>query len=194
MCILALSKLHMYKFHYDVIKAQYGSNARLLFTDTDSLCYHIRCHDFYKDMLADKDNYDLSNYPKETDFYDPTNKAVIGKFKDECEGKPCMEFVGLRPKMYSLKVSATIEKKTGKGIQKAHVKEKVSHADYRRCLMSDKRKDKQQLASWNTIRSSRHQINTLEINKVGLCCYDNKRWLKDDGIESYAHGHKRING
>ena len=193
MCILDLSKLHMYKFHYDVIKAQYGSNARLLFTDTDSLCYHIRCHDFYKDMLADKDNYDLSNYPKETKFYDPTNKEVIGKFKDECEGKPCMEFVGLRPKMYSLKVSATIEKKTGKGIQKAHVKEKVSHADYRRCLMSDKRKDKQQLASWNTIRSSRHQINTLEINKVGLCCYDNKRWLKDDWIESYAHGHKRIN-
>ena len=40
-------------FHYDVIKAQYGSNARLLFTDTDSLCYHIRCLDFYKDMLAD---------------------------------------------------------------------------------------------------------------------------------------------
>ena len=95
--------------------------------------------------------------------------------------------------MYSLKVSATIEKKTGKGIQKAHVKEKVSHADYRRCLMCNKRKDRQQLASWNTIRSSRHQINTLEINKVGLCCYDNKRWLKDDGIESYAHGHKRIN-
>ena len=70
-------------FHYDVIKAQYGSNARLLFTDTDSLCYHIRCLDFYKDMLADKDNYDLSNYPKETEFYDPTNKAVIGKFKDD---------------------------------------------------------------------------------------------------------------
>ena len=30
MCILDLSKLHMYKFHYDVIKAQYGSNAKLL--------------------------------------------------------------------------------------------------------------------------------------------------------------------
>ena len=121
MCILDLSKLHMYKFHYDVIKAQYGSNARLLFTDTDSLCYHIRCHDFYKDMWASKHLYDLSNYPEDSQYYDPSNKSVIGLFKDECEGKPCMEFVGLRPKMYSLKVSATIEKKTGKGIQKAHV-------------------------------------------------------------------------
>jgi deoxyadenosine/deoxycytidine kinase len=50
MCILDLSKLHMFHYHYDVIKAQYGANARLLFTDTDSLCYQIKCDDFYKDM------------------------------------------------------------------------------------------------------------------------------------------------
>ena len=32
----------------------------------------------------------------------------------------------------------------------------------------------------------------LEIQKVGLCAYDNKRYLLDDGIESYAYGHYRI--
>ena len=38
-CILDLAKLHLYKFHYDVMKKRYGTNAQLLFTDTDSLCY-----------------------------------------------------------------------------------------------------------------------------------------------------------
>ena len=35
--ILELSKVHMYRFHYDVMLAKYGLNCRLLFTDTDSI-------------------------------------------------------------------------------------------------------------------------------------------------------------
>ena len=32
MCILELSKVLMYKFHYDYIKNNYGKNSKLLFT------------------------------------------------------------------------------------------------------------------------------------------------------------------
>ena len=35
MCILELSKVLMYEFHYDYIRSNYGNNSRLLFTDTD---------------------------------------------------------------------------------------------------------------------------------------------------------------
>jgi hypothetical protein len=189
--ILDLSKLHMYQFHYDVIKEQYGDRARLLFTDTDSLCYHIRCDDFYQDMIAQKDLYDLSNYPKNSPFYDPVNKKVLGKFKDECEGKPCQEFIGLRPKMYSLKVTADTAKKTAKGVPRSS-QERICHADYQRCLFGTERRDQQQLTSSCAIRTHRHNITSVAINKIGLCCYDNKRYLLDDGITSYSYGHHSI--
>ena len=41
MCILELSKVLMYELHYDYIKNKYCNNARLLFTDTDSLMDEI---------------------------------------------------------------------------------------------------------------------------------------------------------
>ena len=43
--ILDLSKLIMYEFHYKYIKSKY--NAKLLFTDTDSLVYNIKTYDVY---------------------------------------------------------------------------------------------------------------------------------------------------
>ena len=54
MCILELSKLLMYQFHYDYIENKYGNNSRLLFTDTDSLMYEIKTEDVYEDFSKDK--------------------------------------------------------------------------------------------------------------------------------------------
>ena len=193
MCILDLSKLTMYQFHYDVIKKEYGDKAQLLMTDTDSLCYHIKTDDVYKDIYATKELYDLSNFPKDSPYYDATNKKVLGKMKDENEGKAVEEFVGLRPKMYSmLDGNSSKEKKTGKGIKKAYLKNNVGHADYRNCIVSDKREDQQQKAKFQCIRSKKHQISTYEINKVGLCCYDNKRYILENGVDSLAYGHYKI--
>ena len=40
-CILDISKILMYNFHYGLIRKTFGDNAQLLFTDTDSLAYEI---------------------------------------------------------------------------------------------------------------------------------------------------------
>ena len=58
MCILELSKVLMYEFHYDYIKNKYGNNSRLLFTDTDSLMYEIKTDDIYEDSSNDRNMFE----------------------------------------------------------------------------------------------------------------------------------------
>ena len=62
MCILDLSKVLKYEFHYDYIKNKYGNKLRLLLTDTDSLMYENKTEDFYKDFTKDEEMFDFSRY------------------------------------------------------------------------------------------------------------------------------------
>src|SRR6218665_661455 len=138
MCILDLSKLHLYDFHYNHILSVYGERAKLLFTDTDSLTYHIRTDDLYKDMLEHLNVYDTSDYPVDHFLHSKTNAKVIGKFKDETNGVAPLEFVGLRSKMYSLLLPNNKEKKTAKGVKKSYVAKNIRHEHYKQCLFDEK--------------------------------------------------------
>ena len=87
MCILDLSKTLMHDFHYNYIKNKFGPKAKLLFTDTDSLCRFTDtdslCYeDIYKELWEDKQLFDNSDYPKDSLYFRAENKKVIGKFKD----------------------------------------------------------------------------------------------------------------
>ena len=111
-----LSKYLMYDWYYNKLKKKYGENCTLLYIDTDSLLVDIKTEDVYKDMSETTDEYDFSNYPKHHPLYDETNKKVTGKTKDECAGTPIAEYIGLRPKLYSvLRVYEQIIKKNKRG-------------------------------------------------------------------------------
>ena len=192
MCILDLSKVLMYDFHYNFIKAKYGDRAKLLFTDTDSLCYHILTDDVYEDLYNHKDMFDNSDYSKSSKFYFDENKKVIGKFKDEAAGNPITSFIGHRSKMYSYEVELPggeiKNNKACKGISKNVVKRDIDHKDYL-SVLQNKTIEKHKM---KTIRSDHHVVSSYEINKISLSCFDDKRYILDDGITTYAYGHKKI--
>ena len=122
MCILELSKTLMYDFHYNIIKPLYLENAKLLFTDTDSLMYEIATEDVYKDFYERKELFHDSDYPEDSMYYFKENKKVIGKMKDETAGVPIVELIGLLGKMYSYMKNNNKGGKTAKGIKKAVIK------------------------------------------------------------------------
>ena len=70
MCILELSKVLLYEFHYDYIKNKYDNKSELLFTDTDSLMYQLKTEDIYEYLSTDKEKLYCSNYQPKSKFYD----------------------------------------------------------------------------------------------------------------------------
>lgn len=190
-CVLEMSKWLMYDFHYRHIKRLYGTNAKLCFTDTDSLCYHIKTTDVYADIRNNIHLFDTSNYPDDDrQLYSKTNAKVVGKMKDECAGVAPREFVGLRSKMYSLQVSQNDKKPklTAKGVSRTYVKHHLHHELYLQTLQSGR----VTTAKFRNFRSYKHRIHTVEIEKVCLSAFDNKRYILSDGITTLAYGHCKI--
>ena len=66
--------------------------------------------------------FDFSDYPQDSFFFDPVNKKVIDKMKDEFKGKIISEFVGLKSKIYFLVNVEGEENKKAKRVNKNVVK------------------------------------------------------------------------
>jgi hypothetical protein len=183
--ILDLSKEHMYNFHYNTMKKKFGDNIKLLFTDTDSLCYHITTENIIDDLTSIKDDFDFGEYPDGHVLKDETNLSVLGKMKDEMKSLEILEFVGLKPKMYALFDELDKEKIVAKGVKKCqHPKFEA----FKNCVFNGNTTDVTQ----ETFRSNKHIVYSLTQTKLALSPVDTKRWIKDDGIYSFAHGHKDI--
>ena len=43
------------------------------------------------------------------------------------------------------------------------------------------------------IQAKKHKIGTYEIDKISLSCFDDKRFLLDDGVHALAYFHKYCN-
>ena len=188
--ILYLSKIVMYEFHYDYMVPKYGlEKLKLCYIDTDSLVYYIKTEDFYEDIADDVPaRFDTSGYCPNRPLPVGLNRKVIGLMKDELGGKIMTEFVALRPKLCSYKVLDGLDDKKCKGIKKCVVKKTLTFEDYKACLFNDSTEYRSQLM----FRSAKHEVHTIEVNKVALNRDDDKRISRKDRISTFARGHKDL--
>jgi hypothetical protein len=190
MCILELSKLVMYRFHYEFIMPKFPG-AKLMFTDTDSFCYWIPSKtDIYEEFKGNQEWFDFSNYPIDHPNFDyDVNNLVPGKMKDEMEGIPIIEFVGLRAKMYSIKtLIAEMDKMTAKGIMEAVTEQQITHENFKTSLYEKKRF----MHTGSKILQEKHQLYTSDVRKVTLSPFNDKKWITREGDNFISHSFGNI--
>ncbi|KYM98518.1 hypothetical protein ALC62_10767, partial [Cyphomyrmex costatus] len=189
MCILDISKTCLYEFHHEYMTPLFRDRCKIVYTDTDSLIYRIECDDVYETMKRDIDRFDTSDYPANNAYGMPlANKKVLGLMKDENNGAIMTEFVGLRAKMYALRVDGKRDTKKAKGVKSSVVAWTISFEDYTRCLKEDIEMTRRQAC----IRSKLHRVYTVSEKKTALSLYDDKRYVVPDSVNTLPWGHYRI--
>ena len=141
--------LYRYTF-YALLKDAFGKRVRMLYTDTDSFFLHFFVEDLAKEInerphlrdafdLCEISNGHLSNLGRGHVDHHAGN---VGYFKVETKRNPIVEFIGLRPKMYSFTVCDASEPSPGvnypmdirhkameKGVARSQIK-RFTHEDY----------------------------------------------------------------
>ena len=146
------------------------------------------CSDVMKKYFNKKhDNVDfenISNYSTKPKYYDNSNKFVVCKMKDETAGVAIEELVGLKPKIYLYLVDDNSEHEKAKGVNKTVVAT-ISHNEYKDVLLNKKCLRH----SMNRIQSKDHEIETYEVNKISLYCFDDKIYIQNNGCDALALGY-----
>ena len=195
--ILDISKTFMYDFHYNIMKKKYGNNLNTVYTDTDSLVYEIKTYNFFDDLNSDLLPYfDTSNFPTNHYCYNKSHKNQPGYFKDEMKGEILLEFIALRPKLYAYKIGES-EIKKAKGIKKYVIDKHMRFDEYLKILNAfiNNKSSSLEIAykPMNFIQSNKHNVYSKTTNKLALSANDDKRYIKNDGINTLAYGHYRLN-
>ena len=184
--VLDLSKKCMLDFHYDFMVNHYESKQKLLYSDTDSLVYHVETKDVFEDISneANRHLFDLSNMPKDSKHRHMENAKTPLKMKSETGCTVIDEMVALRPKSYCMDIHGE-ESRTCKGVQRFVVKNVLKNEDYHAVLETGK----PVYAVNRGFVSKTHQIFSYECMKKSVSAFYDKMHVCDDAVTCIPYGH-----
>ena len=168
----------MMDFHYNVIQAQFGNRAKLIYSDTDSFVYEIEHPNIYEWMKENKEHFDLSKSER-LDLKCNDNENILGKMKDELHGMVMTEFLALNPKCYSNRFQKKDllfdEVKISKGVSKATDAKTLPFKAYKKVL-----DDGNTVSRITTnIGSFNQQLFSFDTNKIALNAHYDKLYMID---------------
>ncbi|XP_076663947.1 uncharacterized protein LOC143366632 [Andrena cerasifolii] len=133
--------------------------------------------------------FDTSDYPIENAYNTPRlNKKVPGLMKVENNRVIMTEFVGLRAKMYALRVDGKKDTKKAKGVKTNVIARTITFDDYAQYLQ----KEIEMVCRQSCIRSKLHKVYTISESKIALSPYDDKRYIVPDSADTLPWGHYKI--
>ena len=78
------------------------------------------------------------------------------------------------------------KQRKAKGIQKHYVNKHICHGQFREVL---RHAGKNTMCRFRAFRSTNHVVNTVQMTKLCLCAFDDKRYIMGDGMHTLAYGH-----
>ena len=171
--ILQNSKVHMYKYLYNIYPKLFGDDYKVLYMDTDSIYAKLNMtHEKYLEIL--ENNKDLFG-------------SDIGQIEPDPEvlHNPIKEGVFLSSKSYSYICKSDIVNNKHKmknnishtkGISDSYSKQYIDHILFKETLLNNNKPEK---ISFNTIQIKNQRISTKEITKNNIEFLNDKRYIKD---------------
>jgi len=98
------------------------------------------------------------------------NKKVLGLMKNENNGAIMAKFIGLRAKMYAVRVDGKKDIKKAKDVKNNVVARTIMFDDYTRYLNEEIEMTRRQ----SCIRSKLYEVYTIFESKIALSSYDDK--------------------
>ena len=97
--------------------------------------------------------------------------------------KSIVEFVRIKSKMYSILDESNNVKSTNKGHNAFIEFQEFYNTIFKEKILRHKMRG---------IRSKNHNLGTYETNKRSISCFDDKRYILKNAINTLAYGHKDI--
>ena len=187
-CVCEFSKLHMYTLLYDKLSQIFPGTpsdpgCRLVYTDTDSFIVRVK----HPPNVPGFDPKALFDYIKSKD---PTLIGGIGgQVKSETgEDDTIKKIIALRSKVYAYKTLSKHLGKRAKGTTHDAQEMQLSWKSYKETLRS--------LRAFDTTSSQivRHTfgLSSADVTRQSLSVNDGKRYICEDGIETFAFGNPKI--